>query len=553
MSLSPLILSRLHKALAACPMFQNNALLLTVFNDSRLAQYKGHVPQTDEISSRIGLLVDKLMEKWDTRDQNGLVLFLCVLGERTQDPKFGDLAEDLRQELIQEKIKEIGEGLDQVKLWEDQRSISAASLEKERTDLQNKLRKWEAEKAKPPFCQIASPEAPTPAQSADLPQPSPAAEHYTDLEIHISRSGDEGCYAVTAELDGEGKHNGAMQMGEVERQRLLEKTDPAEYGLALYDALFTGEIVSAYTKACERARTQNGDRLRLRLWIDHNAADLHALIWERLHDRREGGAFRIAADAKRPFSRYFGLQGVEAAAIAGKARMLCVLSSPQDLADHGLKPLDGNVEIGNLLVALKQLAQAGIAVTVMPGQGGLSAERQGELKAAGCAIVGGPSTLDGIFEQLAYAPGHDLVHFIGHGIFNARRDRASLVLEDKAGQVALAADADLAGLLAGLDHKPHLIFLAACESAARSADSANPFVGLAPRLVQIGIPAVIAMQSTIEIEQAQKLTQHFYRFLLEHGVADKALNQARGFLASGGWDVPVLFMRLREGRLIKRT
>ncbi|MBN2006786.1 MAG: ATP-binding protein, partial [Anaerolineae bacterium] len=42
-------------------------------------------------------------------------------------------------------------------------------------------------------------------------------------------------------------------------------------------------------------------------------------------------------------------------------------------------------------------------------------------------------------------------------------------------------------------------------------------------------------------------------YLLQHGIVDKAMNQARGFLVhTPDWSTPALFMRLREGRLLER-
>jgi CHAT domain-containing protein len=97
-----------------------------------------------------------------------------------------------------------------------------------------------------------------------------------------------------------------------------------------------------------------------------------------------------------------------------------------------------------------------------------------------------------------------------------------------------------------------LVFLAACESAKRGPDDGGPFVGLAAKLVQVGIPAVVAMQDQIRVEFAQELTRSFYPPLLSHGVVDRAMSQARLVLHSSGsteWAIPVLYMRLEDGRL----
>ena len=125
------------------------------------------------------------------------------------------------------------------------------------------------------------------------------------------------------------------------------------------------------------------------------------------------------------------------------------------------------------------------------------------------------------------------------------------------GPIQRVVDADLAARLGNTPVR--LVFLAACESARRGGDPAAgtaptaSFQGLAARLVQAGIPAVVAMQEQLEIDAAYKLTGEFYRRLfLEHGVVDRALNEARALLYGQDeqdWGTPVLYMRLKTGQL----
>jgi hypothetical protein len=105
-------------------------------------------------------------------------------------------------------------------------------------------------------------------------------------------------------------------------------------------------------------------------------------------------------------------------------------------------------------------------------------------------------------------------------------------------------------MLNRLQTPPHLVVLAACQSAQQSTSAA--FTGLGPQLVQIGLPAVIAMQENVTVVTARQFAATFYRRLLEHGTVDLAMNEARGTLITNGrFDaaVPVLFMRLPDGRL----
>ncbi len=555
LALPTILHHQVRNALLKCAPFSSNDALRAVFGDPRLAAWKHSVPEAEAATSasRVSFLVSQFMDAWTADGQNALALFLCALsdsperGPECPTAELRALSSEVQKALIAGKIAECERELAQVREYQARGWSDAATAQRRGAELQTQIQEWKERQAAPPLC--------PPVEEVEIASSEktvkPAPEMYTDLEIHLApRDSAAGVYAVTAELDGDAKFYGTLQMGDAERRELETLTDPLKYGCALFDALFRGDIHTAYTTAQERARSQTENRLRLRLWIDHAAADLHALVWERLHYRSEGGAFRVVTDAKLPFSRYFGLQRGAASAIAGPARMLCVIANAADLEAHGVPAFDVEAEVANLRAALRDLRQSGMSIAIMPGRTGLSPALEHTLNTEGYTIIPGPATLNRIYEALAYAPRHHLLHFIGHGTFNQRHKQAALFLEDDNGRARMVVDDDLTGRLAGLDHKPHLIFLAACESARRPADDANPFVGLAPRLVQIGIPAVIAMQDHMPMPAAQTLTHHFYRFLLQHGIVDKALNQARGFLAEGGWDVPALFMRLREGRLL---
>ncbi len=66
----------------------------------------------------------------------------------------------------------------------------------------------------------------------------------------------------------------------------------------------------------------------------------------------------------------------------------------------------------------------------------------------------------------------------------------------------------------------------------------------------------VTMQDNVTVLTARKFGATFYRRLLEHGTVDLAMNEARSTLITNGrYDaaVPVLFMRLRDGRLLNVT
>lgn len=159
-----------------------------------------------------------------------------------------------------------------------------------------------------------------------------------------------------------------------------------------------------------------------------------------------------------------------------------------------------------------------------------------------------PVTLDRLEAELRN--GYHILHFIGHGAFSTKTQQAALYLQDANGNAQRVIDDDFAGMLNRLASPPHLVVLAACQSAQQSMKAA--FSGLGPKLVQIGVPAVIAMQENVTVLTARQFAATFYQRLLAHGTVDLAMNEARGTLITHGrFDaaVPVLFMRLPDGRL----
>src|SRR5689334_7386385 len=112
---------------------------------------------------------------------------------------------------------------------------------------------------------------------------------YADLEIALRRR-DADKYAAEfrfnapgAEADirvGGGDH---VTSFDVARLRSLE-LDSAAYGSILTEALF-GNVALASALAQARAATQAANAaLRIRLFIEPNAGELHSLRWETLRD-----------------------------------------------------------------------------------------------------------------------------------------------------------------------------------------------------------------------------------------------------------------------------
>jgi hypothetical protein len=380
------------------------------------------------------------------------------------------------------------------------------------------------------------------------------ADQHTDLRIRI-RAWEQAHKAYPAEVEtDDGRHfEGELRL---DRKALLPlELDPRAYGLALFDALFAGQIRRAYDMATARADAVTEGRLRVQLWIEDEAVELHALPWERLYHESGGQPVPLAATAHTPFSRYIALERARSDPVAERPiKILAVVSNPRGLPG-GLPPVDMEAEIGALYGALGDLrANKEFQVTLVPGRGGLP-EKWKRLTGEGYQVIEGNTTLKNL---LAHMPGQHVFHFIGHGAFRRASERgagqAALYLEKDDGAWEAVRDDDLVTPLAAIGESlPRLALLVACESAKQDAE--HPLVGLGPKLVRAGIPAVAAMQDKVRVEAARTLTGEFYRRLTEHGEVDLALNQARLLLFNPGateWAVPVLFLRLKQGKLFAR-
>jgi CHAT domain-containing protein len=350
---------------------------------------------------------------------------------------------------------------------------------------------------------------------------------YADLEIRILNKTADG-YPVELTLNSEQQYSG----GRLDPGGLpwLPTADPVADGQRLFAWLFAD---AALNTAWAQIRGRHSQR-RVRLRIDADAPELHAIPWELLREpMAEGTPYDLAAANATPFSRYLAGQWQPGSPILQRPlRVLVAIAGPDDLAARGLHAIN----VAEEWAALQQ-ALAGVEVELIQ--------------------LPQPCTLAAI--EAALKQRIHILHFIGHGHYNAQQQSAALLLANDKNAVQPVTDADIAAMLARQladsavqnDDKLRLVFLSSCETAVRS--PADAFRGLAPRLVAAGVPAVVAMQDLVPIATARAFAATFYRQLLQHGQVDLAANEARAHLLTAklpGASIPVLFMRLRDGALL---
>lgn len=375
---------------------------------------------------------------------------------------------------------------------------------------------------------------------------------YTDLLVRILGLREAQTYIAEAWIDGVPVVSDAAIHFDMELLR-SQIDDLQAYGVTLFYTLFSGELRAAYDRALGLA--QAGDRvgLRLRLWIDDDAATLQALAWERMHVFDAGEPVPLAVLADTPFSRYVESDAPAPALIrAPTVRMLLAVANPSDLDPNRFAPIDVAGEVRGLLESLGPLRLGRrLRVSVMPGQSGLGEALSDAFPDVGWDLLEGPTSMDAILRALSTGDGYPLFHLLAHGHVRRRDSAATLFLEDGQGRVGQIDEIAFTERLRATDNLPVLTFLAACQSGG-AGGGGRARIGLAPRLVAAGAPAVIAMQNDVPMATVHELSGDFYRYLLEHGELDRALNQARLLLyqeQSDAWTIPVLLTRLSDVQL----
>ncbi len=351
---------------------------------------------------------------------------------------------------------------------------------------------------------------------------------YADLEIRILEKQvlekqDEG-YPVEITLNSKQE----FPRGHLNPDFLpwVPSASPTKDGERLFEWLFADDRLKT---AWAEVRGQQPQR-RIRLRIDALAPELHAIPWELLRDTSPGHFPQtLAADSATPFSRYPAGQWPPGEPISDRPlKVLVAIANPTDLKTYKLTPIFIETERRIIEDAFSDLTTGQVKRTFLEQ----------------------PITLPRLEAELKQ--GYHVLHIVAHGMFNKKRREAVLFLaDDDDNQVKRENEKKFAEMIDRQSQKPQLIFLASCQSASR--DIADAFRGFAPKLINVGVPTVLAMQDVVPVETAREFTRTFYRQLFRHGQVDLASNEARAALLTGdfpGSSIPVLFSRLPDNQLL---
>jgi hypothetical protein len=351
-------------------------------------------------------------------------------------------------------------------------------------------------------------------------QKAESMSQYADLEITF-RKRDEYSYGLSFRYtspDDEADHPSQSEPVIVLDFSALKGDNADAYSQSLSAAFFTPEIRVEFDRF--RAITQQkASILRVRLTIDANAPELHAVHWETLRDpsllpsQKDAHLF---TGEQIIVSRFLNSGDWRPIRLRPKAelRALLVIANPRTSANYGLAPIDVAAEL-----AQARHAMTGISVAILGS--------------------GGAVSLNELAAKLR--EGFDLVYLVCHGKLVDQEPYLYLA-EGKPDQ-----GLSLVQAIRELDQRPRMVVLASCQSAGKGEVG---LAGLGPRLAEAGVPAIIAMQGNIFMTTAAAFMKRFFTELLVDGQIDRAMAIARGEVRNtADYWMPVLFLRLRNGRI----
>ena len=358
---------------------------------------------------------------------------------------------------------------------------------------------------------------------------------YYDFDIRI-QTGNDGQYSLRAESENHGEIDAVITLDpesvyirEIVRRLSARQTDRAfleSRGGELYDRLFVDGIETLFQRSY--GEVESDTKLGLRIRLRFTTPELAALPWELLYSKLDKRFICTQLDSplvrylelpsyKRKLATPFPLRVLVAIPRGGDSTQELDVDSEKAVIEQALDGLDGNVEVSYLHTMFED----------------------------------GRVTWQRIFEKLAEQDYH-CFHFIGHGTF--RNDQGYLVLDGEDGGNEIVPDHRFADLFAN-SPSIKLVFLNACKGATLS--STRSFAGSAARLVEKGVPAVVAMQFDIYDAAAVKFARSFYHSLFQsndRGRVDVAISRGRHILEVDFRDqremaAPVLFMHTANGML----
>lgn len=279
-------------------------------------------------------------------------------------------------------------------------------------------------------------------------------------------------------------------------------------GTRLFNLLLHGDVKRLW----DRGRPAEGEICPLEILAEDR--ELAAFPWEYLYDEGTEG---FIGQERHPICRNLitlpAAQGAAGPAAAARRTVLVVL---------GVPPTDPHVSAAEELRWITdRLSPKGFVIKPFRAQS--------------------PPDLDRALDE----SGCDVLHFIGHGGFDADKDEGylKLVADDRKETRFYARLFAQAAARRGIK----LVFLNACETGVAAKDAPPSRSSLAAALLQRGIPGVIASQLSLPDASAHLFSSRVYERIAQgQTLASAVLDGRRMMLYSASqqhvdWGIPVLY------------
>lgn len=376
---------------------------------------------------------------------------------------------------------------------------------------------------KPPFAQS---EDKAPQQDT----PSTTKSDYVNFDISIDAKRNDG-YPVTARSYIGETEKAIRQPDPYANDEFADvvyfmselsgsEADTIQIGDTLRKFLFPPEIQGLFAAARARANAEGKKGVRVRLHIAGDAPEMTRIPWEYCRDERSF----LALDESSPIVRYTSVgTAVTTTNTPEKVRILLATAAPKDRT-----PINLEEQVNRVKESLDKLIKSGRV----------------ELK-----VIEHATRRELRTHFRRYDP--HILHFVGHGM--VENGDGALLLEDNNGN-ASSVDANDMYVLAR-SSSVRLVVLSACQTAAHGEENtSDAIMGMAPKLVAAGVPAVVAMQYEVPEETAVAFVRDLYQFLADGEPLDAAVTEARiGVYFDNDdkmhWAIPVLFMRSPDGKI----
>jgi hypothetical protein len=362
-----------------------------------------------------------------------------------------------------------------------------------------------------------------------------------DLEIGLSRR-DATNYSVEMRFTQPGSDAetrlppGSLALAHFDLPKLQDYLlQPDEYGRLLSAGLFADSSVQTMFGQSVSVAQSLDSVLRMRLAIGSSAPELHGLRWETLRHPQTDEL--LLTHEQVFFSRYMSSMDWRPVRLRPRSelRALVIVANPSNLSSY--KP--GGYELAPIDVE---------------GEVARAREHMGTIPVTELSsLANGPVTLNAI--SAALREGYDIVYLVAHG---ALIDGESFIwLENEEGTAGVVKGNELVTRIREQTQRPRLAVLASCQSASYQEPDEyiemqknDSMVALGPHLAEAGIPSVLAMQGNISMKTVKAFMPLLFEEMQKDGQIDRAVAVARGTVRdSHDWWMPVLFMRLKSGRI----